>query len=306
MEKKITIGRTGIESLPLALGVMRMAGVSQAQADRVVMQAVDSGITLFDNADIYGGGRSEEMFGEVLKAHPGLREQILVQSKCGICQGYYDASREHILESVDGILRRLQLEQLDFLLLHRPDALMEPEEVAEAFTCLQASGKVRFFGVSNENSAQMELLSRYCPMPLMINQLQFGPAHTGMLDAGINVNVHSDHAVNRDGLILDYCRLHDVTIQAWSPFMYGMFEGVFLGSEKYAKLNETLERMAAEKGVSPSTLAVAWILRHPAGIQVLLGTMNEAHLKEACGALNVCLDRREWYEIYLSAGNPLP
>lgn len=306
MAKTITIGSTGIQSAPVALGVMRMAGVSQEQADRVVMQAVESGITLFDNADIYGGGKSEEMFGEVLRMHPGLREKILVQSKCGICKGYYDASKAHILTSVDGILRRLKLDQLDFLLLHRPDALLEPEEVADAFGTLQKNGKVRFFGVSNQNSAQMELLKKYCGMPLMINQLQFGPAHTGMIDAGINVNIHSDYAVNRDGLILDYCRLNDITIQAWSPFMYGMFEGVFLKSEKYEKLNETLRRLAKEKGVSESTMAIAWILRHPAGIQVLLGTMNESHLKEACQAMTVQLSRPEWYEIYLSAGNPLP
>ena len=230
----------------------------------------------------------------------------MLQSKCGICRDHYDASKEHILEAAHGILRRLGVDHLDSLLLHRPDALMEPDEVAEAFETLHRTGKVRYFGVSNENSGQLALLERAMPGKIIINQLQFGVAHTGMVDAGMNVNIHSDHAVVRDGAVLDYCRLHDITIQAWSPFQYGMFEGVFLGCEKYAKLNEELRKVAEAHGVSDSAIAVAWILRHPAGIQTIIGSMNPQRIADIARAQDVALTRQEWYRLYLAAGNPLP
>lgn len=304
--KKIALGSTVLRSAPIAFGCMRMAGLEVEKAERIVNLAVEQGIDLFDHADIYGGGESERLFAKVLKRNPGLRGRMLVQSKCGICKGYYDASKEHILEAVDGILSRLELDYIDILLLHRPDALIEPEEVAEAFGELERTGKVRYFGVSNENAAQMALLQKHMPQKIVINQLQFGMAHTGMVDAGVNVNIHSDHAVVRDGGVLDYCRLNDITIQAWSPFQYGMFEGVFLGCEKYKALNEEIQKIAAEKGVTDSAIAVAWIMRHPAHIQTIVGTMNEKRLADICKAFDVELTRQEWYRLYLAAGNPLP
>ena len=291
---------------PVGLGCMRMASLSDTEAEEAVMSAVDSGITFFDHADIYGGGKSEEIFGRVLRLHPELKDSITIQGKCGICRGYYDASKEHILEAADGILRRLGVDSLDVLLLHRPDALMEPEEVAEAFETLHRSGKVRYFGVSNENAAQLELLSRAMPGKLIINQMQFSLAHTGMVDAGLNVNIHSDHAVVRDGLVLDWCRLHGISIQAWSPFQYGMFEGVFLGSDRYPELNREIRAAAEKYGVSDSAVAVAWILRHPARIQALIGSMNPGRIADIARAMEIRLSRQDWYRLYLSAGNPLP
>lgn len=304
--KKITLGRTPLQSAPIALGCMRMASLDVREAERVVNTALEQGIDLFDHADIYGGGRSEEIFGEVLARNPGMRERMLVQGKCGICKGYYDASKEHILEAVDGILGRLKVEYLDTLLLHRPDALMEPEEVAEAVARLKAAGKIRHFGVSNQNAEQMQLLNRWLDEPVAIDQLQFSLAHSGMVDAGVNVNVHSDHAVVRDGSVLDFCRLNDVTIQAWSPFQFGMFKGVFIGSPLYPELNAALTEIAQAHSVTESAIAVAWILRHPARIQTILGSMNPGRIREISAALSITLTRPEWYRLYRSVPHPLP
>ena len=303
--KEIRLGGV-LPASSIGLGCMRMASLTDREAEKVVLTAVESGINFFDHADIYGGGRSEEIFGQVLRGNPGLREKILLQSKCGIRRGYYDASREHIVSSVDGILRRLGVEYLDALLLHRPDALMCPEEVAEAFEELHRRGKVRYFGVSNENPSQLLLLEKAMPGKILINQMQFGLAHTGMVDAGINVNIRSDHAVVRDGMILDFCRLHGISIQAWSPFQYGMFEGVFLQNEKYGALNEEIAKISARYGVTDSAVAVAWILRHPARIQTIVGSMNPGRISEISRGADIDLTREEWYRLYLAAGNPLP
>lgn len=303
MNKVLLGGR--LEASSVALGCMRMSKGVQA-ADTIVRTALDNGINFFDHADIYGGGESERVFGEVLRQDPSLRDKMLLQSKCGICSGYYDASKEHILEAADGILSRLGVDYLDTLLLHRPDALMDPQEVAEAFYTLRKAGKVRYFGVSNENAAQIRLLSKWLPGEILVNQLQFSLAHTLIVDEGINVNVHSEHAIDRDGATLDYCRLHDISIQAWSPFQYGMFEGVFLTSPKYEALNRVVAEIAAEKGVTDSAIAVAWILRHPAQIQTIVGTMNPVRLQEIARAMDIELTRQEWYRLYLAAGNPLP
>ena len=304
--EKLLLGNA-LPASPIALGCMRMAGMDDAAAEQVIFTALENGIDFFDHADIYGGGESEKIFGRVLKNNPGLREKIVLQSKCGICRGYYDASKEHILEAADGILKRLGVDYLDALLLHRPDALMEPEEVADAFETLHRAGKVRYFGVSNHNAAQMELLSAYMQQKLIINQLQFSMAHTGLVDAGVNVNIHSDHAVVRDGGVLDYCRLNDITIQAWSPFQYGMFKGVFLGNnELYPELNAEVQKIAEEKGVTDSAIAVAWIMRHPAKIQTIIGSMNAKRIADIAKAQDIALTRQEWYRLYLAAGNPLP
>lgn len=303
--KQLLLGN-GIKTGAIALGCMRIARMEDAAAEKLVFTALENGIDLFDHADIYGGGESEAVFGRVLARNPGLREKMVVQGKVGICKGYYDASREHIVKAVEGSLRRLGVEYLDTLLLHRPDALMEPEEVAAAVRELKDAGKIRVFGVSNENAAQIALLSRYLPGEVAIDQLQFSLAHTPIIDAGVNVNMHSDHAVVREGGVLDFCRLHEITIQAWSPFQYGMFEGVFIGSPKYPELNKALDELAAEKGVIPSAIAVAWILRHPARIQAIVGTTKPVRLAEIAKAYDTPITRQEWYRLYLAAGNPLP
>jgi predicted oxidoreductase len=248
-----------------------------------------------------------ELFGKAFPLTASNREKTILQSKCGIRPGVaFDFSKEHILSSVDGILRRLGTDYLDVLLLHRPDALMEPEEVAEAFDILFSSGKVRHFGVSNHNPSQIKLLKKCVQQPIEANQLQFGLGHSSMIRSGMEVNTLFDGATDRDGGVLNYCRLNDITIQTWSPFLYGMFEGVFLGSEKFLALNAKLAELGAEYGVSPTTMAAAWILRHPAKMQMIAGTMNPAHLKEICAAADVLLSRKHWYELYLSAGNVMP
>lgn len=303
--KKIKIGNR-FEASAVALGAMRMAGLSVEAAEKTVLTAYESGISFVDHADIYGGGKSEEIFAAVLSRNPSLREKLLIQDKVGIGKGMYDASYGHIIEAADGCLKRLNIDHLDTLLLHRPDALMEPEEVAEAFTRLRAEGKVRFFGVSNQNPAQIALLDKYLPGGILINQLQFSLCHTILVDEGINVNMHTAHSVMKDGGVLDYCRLHDITVQAWSPFQYGFFEGVFIGSEKYPELNRALTGIAQKYGVTETTVAAAWILRHPAKIQVIAGSMNPARLQEIAKAADISLAREEWYALYLAAGNPLP
>lgn len=304
--KYIDIGKSGLMGSEIALGCMRINGLGERELDAYIHTALDCGINFFDHADIYGGGECETAFGKVLSKDPSLRDKMVLQSKCGIGKGLYDFSKEHILESVDGILRRLGTDHLDTLLLHRPDALMEPEEVAEAFDCLERSGKVKRFGVSNFNSRQLELLQSGVKQKLAANQMQYSIMCTGMIDHALRTNTTFPRAEDRDGEILDYCRLHGVTMQAWSPFQYGFFEGVFIDNEKFPELNETLGRMSEKYGVSKSALAVAWILRHPARMQVIVGTTNAARLKDICTASGVELSRPDWYEIYLSAGNQLP
>lgn len=303
--KTIKVGGV-VPASEISLGCMRIAGASPKQAEALVRTALENGIDFFDHADIYGGGESESVFAKAVGMSAGVREKILIQTKCGIRSGSYDFSKEHILSSVDGSLKRLQTEYIDFLLLHRPDTLMEPEEVAEAFDELHRSGKVRYFGVSNQNPLQMELLSRSLHQNLLVNQLQFGLCHTGMIDAGIHVNMKDERSVVHDGGILEYCRLKDITIQPWSPFQYGFFEGVFLGSEKFPALNAALQEMAEKKNVSAAALAIAWILRHPARMQPIVGTTNPERLASICRASDVTLTREEWYALYLAAGNDLP
>ncbi len=304
--RMFTIPKSDLNVSEISLGCMRIAGMSKQEIAALVHTAMDEGINFFDHADIYGGGQSEAKFAEALEMNAGLREKMLLQSKCGIRQGFWDFSKAHILEAVDGSLMRLQTDYLDVLLLHRPDALVEPEEVAEAFTSLHESGKVRYYGVSNQNPMQIELLRKHVQQDLIINQLQCSITNTGIIDQGINVNMEIDASVDRDGSILDYCRLHDITIQPWSPFQYGFFEGVFLDNEKFPELNKKIDALAAEKGVTNTAIAIAWILRHPARMQPIIGTTNAQRVKDACKASDITLTRQEWYEIYLAAGNKLP
>ena len=304
--KTITLNNTNLSIPEIGMGCMRIVELENADAVKSwVDTALEHGINFFDHADIYGKGRCEELFGQILT--PSLREKIILQSKCSIRPGIaFDFSKEHILNSVDGILKRLNTEYLDILLLHRPDTLMEPEEVADAFRILKENGKVRHFGVSNQTPMQMELLSKYCDEPLLINQLQLSIAHCPMINSGINANMYNDSGINRDGGILEYCRLKDITIQAWSPFQYGMFEGIFLGNEKFAELNKVIDDLAEKYNVTNSAIAVAWILRHPAGIQTIVGTTNKDRIAQISKASEIRLTREEWYALYMAAGNKLP
>jgi predicted oxidoreductase len=302
----IKIARCDLDASEIALGCMRIASLSNQDIATLIHTALDAGITFFDHADVYGGGKSEEKFAEALDMTPRLRDTMILQTKVGIRKGSFDFSKEHILEAVEGSLNRLRTDHLDVLLLHRPDALVEPEEVAEAFTILQDSGKVKYFGVSNQNPMQIELLTKFVKQPLIINQLQLSITNTGMIDAGINVNMKIDSSIVRDGSILDYCRLKEITIQPWSPFQYGFFEGVFLDNDKFPELNAQINTIAASRGVTSTAIAIAWLLRHPARMQPILGTTNPTRVKDACKASDVKLTRQEWYDIYLAAGNKLP
>lgn len=303
--KRITIGNSALTASEISLGCMRMADLSKEDANKVINTALENGIDFFDHADIYGGGKSEEVFADAIDMNATIREKMILQSKCGIRQGFFDFSKEHIIASVEGSLKRLKTDYLDTLLLHRPDTLFEPE-VAAAFTELEKSGKVRHFGVSNQNPGQIELLKKYVDQELIANQLQFSIMHTGMIDTGFNVNMTIDPSLDRDGGILEYSRLNNMTIQAWSPFQYGFFEGVFLDNDKFPELNKTIDKIAADKGVTNSAIAVAWIQRHPASFQTVVGTMNPGRIADIAKASDVTLSREEWYEIYRAAGNQLP
>ncbi len=294
------------DASPIALGCMRLTRLDVSEAEKLLLTAVEKGINFFDHADIYAGGQAETLFGELLRRNPGLRDKIIIQTKCGICPGYYDSSEEHILEAADGSLKRLGLDHVDVLLIHRPDALMEPEEIASAFAKLEKTGKVRAFGVSNMNSAQMQLLDREMPGKLIINQLQFGVAHSGLVDEGIAVNTDLDQAVVRTDGVVDYCRLHNVTIQAWSPMQYGMFKGPFMQCPDYAELCAYMDQLAQQYGVSAEAIALAWILRHPAKMQAIIGSANIDRVCRSAEAMNITLTRPEWYKMYKLAGNVIP
>ena len=305
----ITLGQDDKELSEIVLGMMRIEDKSVKEVEELVETALSVGINAFDLADIYGRGRCEELLGLVLKNRPDLREKMWIQSKCGIRIEeftYFDFSKEYIIKSVDGILQRLKIDHLDSLLLHRPDALMESDQVAEAFDLLYKQGKVRDFGVSNQNSMMMELLKKDVKQPLAVNQLQLSAAFTPGFESGFHVNMEDSQAAMRDGSIFEYCKLHDVVIQAWSVLQFGYFKGNFVGNEKFLALNQVLDRLAFKYGVTPSTIAISWILRYPAKMQAVVGTTNPKHLREASQATNFNLTRKEWYEIYLAAGNDLP
>ena len=305
--RTVNLGTSGLKVPCVAVGCMRINQLEPAQAEHFVHPALDQGAYFFDHADIYGNGDCESVFSKAIHMNSTVREKVLLQSKCGIRRGVaFDFSKDHILTSVDGSLKRLNTEYLDVLLLHRPDALVEPEEVAEAFDILESKGKVRHFGVSNQNPMQIKLLKRYVRQPIVANQLQLSITNATMISQGQHVNMPDDFAVNRDGSVLDYCRLHDITIQPWSPFQYGMFEGVFLGNEKFPELNRKIDEIAVKYSVSNTTITMAWLLRHPAGMQPVTGTMNTQRLKDCVKAAGIRLTREEWYEIYLAAGNKLP
>jgi predicted oxidoreductase len=276
-----------------------------AELAKLIGTATDLGINIFDHADIYGGGRSEEVFAAAMRMAPTVRDAIIIQSKCGIRSGYYDFSKSHIVTSAENSLRRLGTDYLDIFLLHRPDSLMEPEEVADAFDSLHRAGKVRQFGVSNQNPMQIELLKSHVKQDLIVNQLQLSIAATAMVDSGLGVDAEVPSPAGY-GQVLEYCRIKGITIQAWSPLQLPRWAGTFLDAEKYPELNAALVRVGQASGVSTAAAAIAWILRHPANMQAITGTTNSARLTEIAKAADITLSREEWYELYRSAGNELP
>ena len=302
--KTIKIG----ESLASAvsLGCMRMSMLDEKSVDAIMDTAIANGINYFDHADIYGGGASEKIFGDYLKRHKGSRDNILIQTKCAIHDGQFDFSKEHIIKSVEGSLSRLGVDYVDALLLHRPDTLMEPSEVAEAFDALEKSGKVRSFGVSNHNPMQIELLKTEVSQPLMINQLQFSVTECGMVTSGMNMNMKNQESVMHDGSVLEYSRIKGITIQAWSPFQHGFFKGSYIDNPDFEELNKKLAQIGEKYGLTKTGVAAAWILRHPANMQLIAGTMTPKRLEEICKGADIVLTRSEWYEIYRSAGHCLP
>ena len=305
--KEIRLGNTGRLVPAVVVGCMRLESKNPGEMQRFIHHAMAQGANYFDHADIYGGGRCETLFGQAMARDGSLRRQDMVlQSKCGIRQGFFDFSEEYIVSSVEGILRRLQTDYLDVLLLHRPDALMEPEEVARAFDLLHRSGKVREFGVSNFRPMQIELLKTCVRQPLLINQMQFSIPVSNMVAMGLEANMTTPGAADRDGGVLDYARLNGMTVQAWSPFQMENWQGCFIDHPRYEGLNKEMQQLAEQYGVSKTTIATAWILRHPARMQVVAGTASESRLTEIIAAEKVELTREEWYRLYLAAGHILP
>ncbi|MCS5734229.1 aldo/keto reductase [Herbiconiux daphne] len=306
----VTIQGTTLPASDVILGLMRITPLSDDEIRTLVGTAIDSGIIVFDHADIYGDVRHgcETRFGDAVRFTPAEREKVVIQSKVGIRSGYFDFSKEHILATVDESLRALRTDYLDLLLLHRPDTLVEPAEVAEAFDELEAAGKVRHFGVSNHTPGQIELLKRDIRQPLVVNQVQLSITHAPLIAQGVAANMGGlDQSISRDNGLLDYSRLHDMTLQAWSPFQKGFFDGVFLGDrEHYAELNDVIDELAAAYGVTPTGIAVAWITRHPARMQVVLGTTNPGRVAESAAGSDVALTREEWYRLFTAAGHTLP
>ena len=290
----------------VALGCMRIAELSDAQAQQYLCHAVEMGYNYFDHADIYGGGECERVFGRALKANPRLRDKLLIQSKVGIRKGMYDFSADYLLSAVEATMTRLGVDHLDALLLHRPDLLMEPEEVAEVFDKLHTSGKVGAFGVSNHSAQQLQLLQAFCDQKLIINQLQLSLAHATLISSGANVNLDGHDGVNYDGYLRDYCRLNGITVQAWSPLQHGFISGTFMGNEDYPQLNAALRELAEKYGVTDTGMAIAWLLRLPEKVQPVVGSVNPERLTAIAEAAEIELSREDWYRLYLAAGYRLP
>lgn len=290
---------------PLIMGCMRISQMTQMELETWINTALEQGINIFDHADIYGQGVCEEKFGDVLKKSPKLRDSLILQSKCGIRDGFYDLSGDYVIKSVDGILKRLKTDHLDVLLLHRPDTLADAQELGRGLENLQDQGKVRHFGVSNMNAMQIEWLQSNTRVILGIDQLQLSLAHTPMLDQGLYANMYVSEAADRTGSILEYCRMKNISIQAWSILQYGIFEGTFLENPSYEALNTALEDIAQKYGISKMGAAIAWILRHPAHIRPVLGSTNIQRIREAAQAVKVTLTKEEWYKLYCAAGHTL-
>jgi predicted oxidoreductase len=323
--KTYSIPHTDLNVSRLALGCMKMGGhwnsdpFTQAEVlggVSAMQAALEHGINFFDHADIYCMGKSEQVFGEALRQSPGLRQQIIVQSKCGIRFGgqpesgsppRFDFSYEHIVNSVEGSLRRLGAERLDVLLLHRPDPLVEPEEVGRAFSELHQSGKVRYFGVSNHTAAQIALLQKYLDQPILFNQVEFNLLHSYLISDGILADMAENTYAGVLGT-LDYCRLHEITVQAWAPVAQGrIFNLRAEADERTRQTAALIGKLAEAKGVSREAIALAWILRHPAKIQPIIGTTDPKRIAASCQADQVELNREEWWALFNTGrGAPPP
>ena len=302
--------REDIVASSIVMGCMRIADKPLTQTEAVIIEALKSGVNMFDLADIYADGDAERVFGVAIRDLELPRKEYLIQTKCGIRKGNgrincFDFSKEHIMTSVDDSLRRLNMEYIDVLLLHRPDALVETDEVAEAFERLRAAGKVRAFGVSNFSAGQMQLFEA-AGLEIVANQMQFSLGHTAPVDAGFNVNMYKEESVTRAGDSLEYCRANGIAMQAWSPLQYGFFHGTFIGCPAFPGLNAELSRLAEKYNCAPSAIAIAWILRHPAFKQVVTGTSTPEHMSELIAAADIELTREEWYALYMSTGRVLP
>lgn len=310
--KQFTMPHTEITAPQVVLGLMRIAEKSDEEIRTLVGAARDAGIDFMDHADMYGGQlhECERRFAQALKLSPSERDELTIQTKAGIVPDgpYFDFSYEHIIESVEGSLKALDTDRIDILLLHRPDALVEPEEVARAFDELHAAGKVLHFGVSNHTPRQIDLLKKHVNQPIVANQLQLSITHSTIVAQGVAMNMQAEsQSVTLDGGgIVDYCRLNDITIQAWSPFQAGFFDGVFLGNDDYAELNAVIDRLAAQYDVAPEAIATAWITRHPAQMQVVLGTTTPQRITDSAAGADVTLTRAEWYELFRAAGWKVP
>ena len=307
--QKINIANGPDNASRLILGCMRMPALSVKDAANMIQTACDLGINFIDHATCYGDGEAETRFGDAIALTKVKREDLIIQSKCGLRfdKQIFDWRKSNIIESVDGILKRLQMDYLDVLLLHRPDLLYDPEQIAEAFDELEAAGKVRHFGVSNTMPMQIELLKKYVKQPLKINQLQLSLEQSQLIDQDLYMNNKTtDMSIMRDGGALDYCRLNDITIQTWSPLQYGMFQGMFIDNPEFPEMNEVLGELADQYSVTKAAIAIAWILRHPAKMQVIAGTMNPVHLTGMAEACKIDLTHEEWYKLYLSSGKFLP
>ncbi|MBR1828810.1 MAG: aldo/keto reductase [Atopobiaceae bacterium] len=294
----------------VVLGTMRIPQMSAAEVGELLETCLDEGINMVDTADIYGGGHCEELLGEAFVANPGLRDQVFLQTKCSIrfTEGgsYFDFSKDYIIEAVDASLKRLKTDHVESLLLHRPDVLMEPDEIAEAFDELHNAGKVLEFGVSNQNPMQMRRIARASKYPLAANQIQLSVAFAPAFEAMLNVNMENDPAVMRDGGIFEYCERKNMAIQAWSVFQHGYFAGTFLGAPEYEELNVKLDELAEKYGVTPGAVALAWILRYPAKMQAVIGTTKASRIRESARACDFTLERPEWYDLYKAVGRQLP
>ncbi len=305
----IDLGGTGTAASQVVLGLMRIKEKSDEEIRTLVGTARDAGVTMFDHADIYGGPHGcEQRYGEAQPVPASERDQILLQSKVGIRSGFFDSSREHILSSVEQSLTALRTDYLDVLLIHRPDTLVEPDEVAAAFDELHSSGKVRAFGVSNHTPGQIELLRKAVRQPLVANQLQFSITNAALVAQGLGANIMGlEQSADRDLGILDYSRLYDMTIQTWGSVQSPANGGVFIGDrENYPNLNDALDELANAHGTSPDAIAIAWLARHPAKMQIVIGTTTPSRVQDAAVGAAITLSREEWYRLYTAAGNTLP
>ena len=298
--KKIQFGKN-ITASKIAYGCMRLGGKSKEDAKSAVLTALDFGVNFFDNADIYHDGVSEEYFGEAIKGID--RESIFIQSKCGIRKGFYDFSKKHIVSSVEGSLKRIGIDYLDVLCLHRPDVLMKGEEVAEAFENLCSRGLVKNFGVSNFNPMQVEYLKKYTEFPLVANQLQLGLFHTGMIDSWMCANMNNSFATDKDGSVLPYSMLNDMVIQAWGPMRSD--NGIFTEDNAVADKMPALQKWADKYNLSKDALAIAFINQLDI-VQPIIGTTNVDRIKDQLSSADAEIEKSDWYHIYTEMGNLVP